>query len=169
MGVILPEVGCDSQGLDCQNHSVWPKAIKRTLRIENLLGVSIEVANVDGQVDAERKRFGAQQRHNRLNRKRAQNGESEGDKGNLVAKLLQSRNHECSRGGTAVRTPQLTQPSCGWIPLRCLEQAINVAAQRVFLGHSFIVPGTRSAVCYGCTPRQSFFRRMQPQEWAGVR
>ena len=87
IGEISPQFGRGLVSAHRQHDCVGREAIERTLAVEDVLHVGIEIADMDFQIDTVSECFRPQQRHDRLNRERAQNRQLEFRKSEVVSQL----------------------------------------------------------------------------------
>jgi len=74
IGELADEIRCHILGANCQNDRVGGETIERTVSVDDILHVGIEVANVDFEIDAVRESLGTQQGYDGLDREGAENG-----------------------------------------------------------------------------------------------
>src|ERR1039457_4286979 len=117
-----------------QQDRVRREAIERTLAVKHVLHVSIEIADMDFQINAARKCFRPQERYDRLDRERAQNRQFKFCKREFAASLatqpVESRSHEARRARRGIAPPKLRQPPRGRIESARGDQRVDFGPAR---------------------------------------
>ncbi len=133
IGEITPELGRGLIGAHRQHDCVRRKAVERTLAVEHVLHVGIEIADMDFQIDAVGESFRSQQRYDGLDCERAQNRQFKFCKSEffaqLVAQFVDSRSYEARRARCGIAPPKFGQPPRGTIERALSDQAVNICAQ----------------------------------------
>ncbi len=129
IGEVAPQFMRGLIGAHRQHDHVRRKAIERTLAVEYFLHIGVEIADINFQIDAVGKCFRPQQRHDRLDSKRAQNRQLEFCESELIAQVFESRNHKARRTLYGIAPPKLSQPPRGKIESAAGDQPVNFRAQ----------------------------------------
>ena len=88
IGEVTPQFGRGLVGAHRQHDRVRRETIERTLAVEHVLHVGVEIADMDFEIDTVRECFRPQQRHDGLDRERAQNRQFKFRKSEFVAQLV---------------------------------------------------------------------------------
>ncbi len=110
-GLSPPEVGGHVPRLHRQHYGVGLKAVQRALRIQDLLGVGVELAQVNLQRDSRGIRAGPQKGHDRFHRKRAQDGPALLRQAEAAGDAVIPRGYEPGQGRSGLQFPRRRQHS----------------------------------------------------------